>query len=64
VGDDVGIGRTTIGSNGRSGIAGTVLVLKIAGALAASGYDFLPLCILGVNCVPGHRWKRSRRLPN
>jgi triose/dihydroxyacetone kinase / FAD-AMP lyase (cyclizing) len=37
VGDDVGKGRSMMGSHGRNGIAGTVLVLKIAGALAASG---------------------------
>jgi triose/dihydroxyacetone kinase / FAD-AMP lyase (cyclizing) len=37
VGDDVGEGRSMIGSHGRNGIAGTVLVLKIAGALAACG---------------------------
>jgi triose/dihydroxyacetone kinase / FAD-AMP lyase (cyclizing) len=37
VGDDVGVGRTKAGKVGRRGIAGTVLVLKIAGALAARG---------------------------
>jgi len=37
VGDDVGKGRAMIGSLGRNGTAGTVLVLKIAEALAASG---------------------------
>jgi len=37
VGDDVGVGRTKAGKVGRRGIAGTVLVLKIAGALAAQG---------------------------
>lgn len=37
VGDDVGVGRAKAGKVGRRGIAGTVLVLKIAGALAASG---------------------------
>lgn len=37
VGDDVGVGREQAGKVGRRGIAGTVLVLKIAGALAASG---------------------------
>ncbi|KFH47629.1 Dihydroxyacetone kinase-like protein [Hapsidospora chrysogenum ATCC 11550] len=35
VGDDVGVGRAKAGKVGRRGIAGTVLVLKIAGALAA-----------------------------
>jgi dihydroxyacetone kinase len=37
VGDDVGVGREKAGKVGRRGIAGTVLVLKIAGALAALG---------------------------
>lgn len=37
VGDDVGVGRQQAGKVGRRGIAGTVLVLKIAGALAAQG---------------------------
>lgn len=37
VGDDVGVGREKAGKVGRRGIAGTVLVLKIAGALAAQG---------------------------
>lgn len=37
VGDDVGRGRIDTRTHGRSGIAGTILVLKIAGALAASG---------------------------
>lgn len=38
VGDDVGVGRKA-GKVGRRGIAGTVLVVKIAGALAALGYS-------------------------
>ncbi|KAI1375165.1 dihydroxyacetone kinase [Hypoxylon crocopeplum] len=37
VGDDVGVGREKGGKVGRRGIAGTVLVHKIAGALAAMG---------------------------
>ena len=37
VGDDVGVGRTRSGKVGRRGIAGTVLVVKVAGALAATG---------------------------
>ncbi|KAK0635220.1 dihydroxyacetone kinase [Bombardia bombarda] len=37
VGDDVGVGRARAGKVGRRGIAGTVLVHKIAGALAAQG---------------------------
>ncbi len=37
VGDDVGVGRARGGRIGRRGIAGTVLVQKIAGALAATG---------------------------
>ena len=37
VGDDVGVGRRKGGKVGRRGIAGTVLVHKVAGALAAKG---------------------------
>jgi dihydroxyacetone kinase len=37
VGDDVGVGRGRSGRIGRRGLAGTVLVQKIAGALAAKG---------------------------
>lgn len=37
VGDDVGVGRAKAGKVGRRGIAGTVLVHKIAGALAEQG---------------------------
>ncbi|KAF2278639.1 dihydroxyacetone kinase [Westerdykella ornata] len=37
VGDDVGVGRAKGGKVGRRGIAGTVLVQKIAGAAAAAG---------------------------
>jgi len=41
VGDDAGVGRERGGKVGRRGIAGTVLVQKIAGALVARGYGFL-----------------------
>lgn len=37
VGDDAGVGRKASGKVGRRGIAGTCLVLKITGALAATG---------------------------
>jgi len=37
VGDDVGVGRKQGGKVGRRGIAGTVLVVKIAGALGEAG---------------------------
>ena len=37
VGDDVGVGRARGGRIGRRGIAGTVLVQKIASAAAAFG---------------------------
>lgn len=37
VGDDVGVGRKQAGKVGRRGIAGTVLVHKISGALAGQG---------------------------
>lgn len=39
VGDDAGVGRARGGKVGRRGIAGTVLVLKVAGALAARGAE-------------------------
>jgi dihydroxyacetone kinase len=39
VGDDCGVGRKAGGKVGRRGIAGTVLVVKIAGALAQAGAD-------------------------
>ena len=39
VADDVGVGRSKAGKVGRRGIAGTVLVAKIAGALAARGFS-------------------------
>ncbi len=39
VADDVGVGRAAAGKVGRRGIAGTVLVHKISGALAARGLD-------------------------
>lgn len=38
VGDDVGVGRARSGKIGRRGIAGTLLVQKIASAAAATGY--------------------------
>jgi dihydroxyacetone kinase len=37
VGDDVGVSRSAAGKVGRRGIAGTCLVLKLVGALAAQG---------------------------
>lgn len=37
IGDDVGVGRKKVGKVGRRGIGGSVLVLKIAGALAELG---------------------------
>lgn len=40
VGDDVAVGRTQGSIVGRRGLAGTVLVYKIAGALASSGVEF------------------------
>lgn len=37
MGDDVSVGRTKGGKVGRRGIAGSVLVIKLAGALAEAG---------------------------
>ncbi|KAF0320322.1 dihydroxyacetone kinase [Colletotrichum asianum] len=39
VGDDVGVGSSRSGRVGRRGLAGTVIVQKIASALAAQGHD-------------------------
>jgi dihydroxyacetone kinase len=54
VGDDAGVGRAKGGKVGRRGIAGTVLVHKIAGALAAKGY--------ATSC-PRFRVNRTRGIP-
>jgi dihydroxyacetone kinase len=43
VGDDAGVGRAKGGKVGRRGIAGTVLVQKTAGALAAKGCATIPV---------------------
>ena len=40
VGEDVAVGREQGGIVGRRGLAATVLVYKIAGALAAKGFVF------------------------
>ncbi len=53
IGDDIGVGRKQGGKVGRRGIAGTVLVHKIVGALAATGYAApirKPDHIKGVGC--------------
>lgn len=70
VADDVGVGRARGGKVGRRGIAGTVLVHKIAGALAADGACLGEVArvarlvvrgLVSVGCslaqvhVPGHR---------
>lgn len=39
VGDDVSVARSRAGRVGRRGIAGTVLVNKVVGAMASAGYD-------------------------
>ncbi|KAI9667303.1 MAG: hypothetical protein M1821_000118 [Bathelium mastoideum] len=44
VGDDAGVGRKQGGKVGRRGIAGTVLVQKAAGALAAQGAPIQDVC--------------------
>lgn len=38
IGDDVGVGRKKSGKVGRRGLAGGIMVMKIAGALAETGY--------------------------
>jgi dihydroxyacetone kinase len=47
VGDDVGVPCSQAGKVGRRGIAGTVLVHKITGALAAAGYDLSTIVQVG-----------------
>ncbi|KAL7943366.1 Dak1 domain-containing protein [Trichoderma barbatum] len=47
VADDVGVGRQKAGKVGRRGIAGTVLVQKIAGAVAARGADLADVYRIG-----------------
>lgn len=47
VGDDVGVGRLKAGKVGRRGIAGTVLVHKITGALAATGASIVDVYKVG-----------------
>lgn len=50
VGDDTGVGRAKGGKVGRRGIAGTVLVQKIAGALAATGCVYCAVHAFEVTC--------------
>ncbi|KAJ9634209.1 hypothetical protein H2199_009093 [Coniosporium tulheliwenetii] len=47
VGDDVGVPRSRAGKVGRRGIAGTVLVHKITGALAAAGFGLDEISRIG-----------------
>ena len=47
VGDDAGVGRAAAGKVGRRGIAGTLLVVKICGALAARGADLETVAKVG-----------------
>ncbi|PSK50307.1 Dihydroxyacetone kinase [Elsinoe australis] len=47
VGDDVSVPRTQAGKVGRRGIAGTVLVHKITGAMAASGINLNEIVRVG-----------------
>lgn len=47
VGDDVSVGRSRAGRVGRRGIAGTVLVNKVTGAMASAGYDLEDIVRVG-----------------
>lgn len=47
VGDDVGVPRSRAGKVGRRGIAGTVLVHKVTGALAAAGFELQDVVRVG-----------------
>lgn len=53
VGDDVAVGRSKSGKVGRRGLAGTVLVHKILGALAAQGKSVDELLEIGRQIVAG-----------
>lgn len=46
IADDVGVGRAKGGKVGRRGIGGGILVLKLIGALAESGYVLFSLFLL------------------
>ncbi|EXJ93376.1 hypothetical protein A1O1_01768 [Capronia coronata CBS 617.96] len=47
VGDDVGVPRSRAGKVGRRGIAGTVLVHKVTGAMAAAGFELKDVVRVG-----------------
>ncbi|KAM7196448.1 putative dihydroxyacetone kinase [Rhypophila sp. PSN 637] len=73
VGDDVGVGRTKSGKVGRRGIAGTVLVHKITGALAAQGYGLAQVTkvarlvadnLVSVGASLGHVHVPGRKIPH
>jgi len=64
VGDDAGVGRAAGGKVGRRGIAGTVLVQKIAGALAATGYVQLSENRIRADRCPAHRFRTSTKWPS
>lgn len=53
VGDDVGVPRSNAGKVGRRGIAGTVLVMKILGAMAQKGYGMDDILRVG-GSLGGH----------
>jgi dihydroxyacetone kinase len=61
VGDDSGVGRAKGGKVGRRGIAGTVLVQKIAGALAAKGCVVVLKEATPTNCTQGKSQGRLAR---
>ena len=64
VGDDVAVGRQKGSLVGRRGLAGTVLVHKVAGALAEKGYFPLEtrLCrSAGSQLTVVNRWRRLLR---
>ena len=52
VGDDVAVGREKGSLVGRRGLAGTLFVLKIAGALADQGYDLAKIAETAQSIVP------------
>lgn len=65
IADDVGVGRKQGGKVGRRGIGGGILVLKIVGALAETGYVLCFSSILswglsrmrGANCFVERLWR-------
>jgi dihydroxyacetone kinase len=62
IGDDVGVGRKRGGKVGRRGLAGGILVMKIASALAETGYVLRIHLKIQVLTIAAPRWKKYTAL--